>query len=102
MVIDYTISIGNLIQIAVICIGGVSVMFAMRYDIRALKKDDLALREELKGIQAEIKQIGTVLITQADQNRRILHLEDDVRDMRHGRGFIQERSAGGIDGEYPR
>jgi hypothetical protein len=42
-----------------------------------------------------------VLITQADQNRRILHLEEDVRDLRHGRGFIRTSpNVVGIDGEY--
>jgi hypothetical protein len=36
-----------------------------------------------------------VLITQADQNRRILHLEKDFRELRHGHGFIQTRNVPG-------
>jgi hypothetical protein len=43
-----------------------------------------------------------VLITQADQNRRILHLEEDFRELRHGHGFIQTSPGSpGIDREYP-
>lgn len=56
-------------------------------------------KESIGAIQIEIKKIGEVLINQADQNRRIIHLEDDVREMRHGHGFIQ--GGGGIDREYP-
>lgn len=54
-------------------------------------------KESIGAIQTEIKKIGEVLINQADQNRRIIHLEDDVRELRHGRGFVQ----GSIDREYP-
>lgn len=56
-------------------------------------------KESIGAIQTEIKKIGEVLINQADQNRRIIHLEDDVRELRHGRGFIQGQA--GIDREYP-
>jgi hypothetical protein len=42
-----------------------------------------------------------VLITQADQNRRILHLEEDFRELRHGQGFIPTRNSPGIDREHP-
>lgn len=56
-------------------------------------------KESIAGIQSEIKKIGEVLINQADQNRRIIHLEDDVRELRHGEGFV--RGQRGIDREYP-
>ena len=56
-------------------------------------------KESIASIQSEIKKIGEVLINQADQNRRIIHLEDDVRELRHGHGFVQ--GAGGIEREYP-
>lgn len=92
MVIDYTITIGNLVEITSIIGGGLLVMITLRGDVANMKA-------EVGQIQVEIKKIGDVLINQADQNRRIIHLEEDVREMRHGRGFVQHR--GGIDGEYP-
>lgn len=55
-------------------------------------------KESIDRIQTEIKKIGEVLINQADQNRRIIHLEDDVRELRHGRGFVQ--GPRGVDREY--
>jgi hypothetical protein len=95
MVIDYTITIGNLVEIASIIGGGLMVMITLRGDVANIKA-------EMGGIQLEVKKIGDVLITQADQNRRILHLEEDFRELRHGHGFIQtRRGVAGIDGEYP-
>jgi hypothetical protein len=94
MVIDYTITVGNLVEIASIIGGGILVMVTLRGDVANMKA-------EVGEIQVEIKKIGDVLINQADQNRRIIHLEEDVRELRHGRGFVQNRSLGGIDGEYP-
>jgi hypothetical protein len=92
MVIDYTITVGNLVEIAAIIGGGLMVMITLRGDVANMKA-------EVGAIQVEIKKIGDVLITQADQNRRILHLEEDVREMRHGHGFVQ--GPRGVDREYP-
>jgi hypothetical protein len=95
MVIDYTITIGNLIEIASIIGGGLMVMVTLRGDVANIKA-------EMGGIQLEVKKIGDVLITRADQNRRILHLEEDFRELHHGQGFVQTRGdAQGIDGEWP-
>lgn len=93
--IDYTITIGNLFEIASIIGGGLMVMATLRGEVANIKA-------EVGGIQLEVKKIGEVLITQADQNRRILHLEEDLRELRHGNGFIQaRRGAQGVDGEWP-
>lgn len=95
MVIDYTITIGNLIEIASIIGGGLMVVITMRGDVANIKA-------EVGGIQLEVRKIGDVLITQTDQNRRILHLEEDVRELRHGDGYVQtRRGVVGIDREYP-
>src|SRR5258708_9102339 len=95
MVIDYTITVGNLIEIASIIGGGLMVMVTLRGEVANMKA-------EVGAIQIEIKKIGDVLITQADQNRRILHLEEEFRELRHGHGFIQTRLAvSGLHGQHP-
>lgn len=55
---------------------------------------------DFANMQIEIKKISDVLINQADQNRRIIHLEEDLRELRHGRGWVQGER--GIDREYIR
>ena len=82
MIIDYTISIGSIAEITSIIGGGLMVMGALRRDVSNIKR-------EISGIQTEVKKIGDVLITQADQNRRILHLEEDFRELRHSQGFVR-------------
>ncbi len=92
MIIDWNISIGNIIEIASILGGGVMVLITLRGDVKSMKI-------EVGAIQIEVKKIGDVLITQADQNRRILHLEEDFRELRHGHGFVQ--GPRGVDREFP-
>lgn len=99
MVIDYTITVGNIIEIGSIIGGGVLVLWTLKADVNSLKSGAVSLREDFGEMQIEIKKIGEVLITQADQNRRIMHLEDDMRELRHGRGFVQGER--GIDREFP-
>lgn len=89
--IDYTITVGNMVEIASIVIGGL-------YALATIKSNVGMLKTEVGEMQVEIKKISDVLINQADQNRRIIHLEEDVRELRHGKGFVQ--GPRGIDREY--
>jgi hypothetical protein len=101
--IDYTITVGNIIEICVIGGGGISALAVMKNTISAVRDNLAEMKKETKfeflGIQSEIKKIGDVLVNQADQNRRLIHLEDDVRELRHGQGFVHGPK--GIDREYP-
>ena len=103
LTIDYTITLGNLGEMALFVIGGVAALATLKTTVTTLKSDVADSKKETKesiaGLQSEIKKIGEVLINQADQNRRIIHLEDDVRELRHGEGFV--RGSYGIDREYP-
>lgn len=90
--IDYSITAGNIIEIGSILIGGL-------YALATIKSNVGLLKTEVGEMQNEIKKITDILINQADQNRRIIHLEDDLRELRHGRGFVQGQR--GIDHEFP-
>jgi hypothetical protein len=52
-------------------------------------------------MKEEIKKVGQVLVTLAITTSRLDNAEQDIRDLKHGRGFIVPRSEGGINGEYP-
>lgn len=90
--VDYTITFGNMVEIASIMIGGL-------YALATIKSNVGLLKTEVGEMQVEIKKISDVLINQADQNRRIIHLEEDVREMRHGHGFV--KGPRGVEHEYP-
>lgn len=106
MVIDYTISVGNLIQIGAIIGGGLLVLLALKNDVKALKDGATNLKGDLKQMQAEIKKLGDILVNLADirgeirvLDTRVTAAEQDIREMRHGQGFVQ--GPRGVDREFP-
>ena len=87
---DPTITLGTVVQIVVFFGGGLIAFVRVQG-----KLDMLGLRvENLEHISAST---GTILQTVAVQSQRLAALDQDLRELRHGRGFIRE----GIDREYP-
>lgn len=81
MVIDWTITIGNLIQILVITGGGVMVFINLRTDIKILKNDVNRLGEAFS-------KLGAVLTQIAVQDARIQMMQNELNELRHGQGFV--------------
>ena len=94
LMIEQTITVGNIIEIASIIGGGIAVFMTMRSTFGNIK-------EQVQGMQLEIKKLAEVITRMAVTDIRLNNLEMDVREMRHGRGFVQGARSG-IDGEYPR
>jgi hypothetical protein len=98
MVVDYTITLGNIIEIGSIIGGGVLVLLTLKNDVKSLKRD-------FAGMQDEIKKLGEILINLADirgeikvLNTRVAATEQDIRELRHGDGFV--KGPRGVDREY--
>ncbi len=83
LTIDYTITIGNMIEIATIAGGGIWVL----------------IKSDVDKMQKEIIKIGDVLTQLAVTKTRLDNMETDIRELRHGHGFVQGPT--GIDREYP-
>lgn len=97
--IDPTVTLGNLIEIASIIGGGLLVIIRLNNNVVKLTTD-------VGGMQVEIKKLGDILIAQANlrgeiqgMSTRLSMAESDIRDLRKGDGFI--RGTHGIDREYP-
>ncbi len=87
-VIDWTLSIGNIIQVVVL-VGGI---FAFIYSV---KGDVQKVKENVADIKEELKELRKVFTTQVDHDGRLTRAEEDIRDMRkdikelrHGEGFV--------------
>lgn len=91
VMIEQTITIGNIIEIASIIAGGITVFVTLRNTVGNMQ-DDVA------GLQTEIKKLSEVITRMAVTDVRLTNLEQDIRELRHGRGFI--RGEPGIDREY--
>lgn len=91
MIVDATITIGNIIEISVIAVGGVTMMITLKNTVTNMKTD-------ISDMKSEIKKVGDVLVKMAVTEQRISNVEQDVRDLRHGHGFVQRD----LNGEFPR
>lgn len=90
MVIDPTITVGNLVEIGTILIGGIIVIVKMGGDIRVIKNDVDHMQKEVGLHRRSIEKIGEVLTSVASQDSRLESLEFQLLEMRHGRGFVQQ------------
>ena len=80
--IDYTITMGNLIEIATMAVGGAIVFGALRVTVDDLKKSVSDMKED-------IKALNMVVVRMAVADQRITAVEQDIRELRHGQGFIR-------------
>jgi archaellum component FlaC len=81
------------------------VLITLKNDVKSLKEGASNLKTDLKGMQNEIKKLGDILVNLADirgeirvLDTRLTSAEQDVRELRHGQGFVQ--GPRGIDREY--
>lgn len=108
MVIDTTINLGNIL-VAVFAIISFAVAFTKlggRIDILAHRvksvEDTLKTHSEsFKGYSDVSTRVAIIETRQATHGQLIANTQTEIQDIRHGRGFIQHRSQGGLDGEYP-
>ena len=89
--IDPTITVGNVIEIGTIIAGGI-VTFVL------LKATVVQLKSEVTELKTDVRALNKVVIELAVTDRRLMALEEDLRELRHGRGFVR----GAIEGEWPR
>jgi len=87
---DTSVNLGHLIQVGVIAVGGLGVIWAMRGDLKALGG-------RMTDVEASLLKVEQILITTArqdekiiQQDKRIGRLEDELSDLRRGRGFIRQ------------
>lgn len=99
LVIDWTISAGNLIQVVAMLGGGLVVLVTLRNTVARLQTD-------VGSVQTEVKKMGDILVKMAvAENRldntdtRLTIVERDLRDLRRGEGWIRGGRES-LEGEY--
>jgi len=79
--IDYTISIGSIAEVATLLGGGLVAVGVMRNTVTHIKK-------RVDDMETELKEFSKALMQLAVQHNRLNNIEEDIRDLKHGRGFI--------------
>lgn len=92
MIIDATITIGNMIEIATIAAGGLIAIVTVKNSVNNLKSDLHNMKSDFTDMKSEIKQVGKVLVELAIAGQRLTNVEQDVRELKHGRGFVLRES----------
>jgi hypothetical protein len=86
--IDWTVSVGNLLQMVAMISGGLFVFFQLRTDVRVLRHDIMNIKERQTILNEAFTQLGTILTKVAVQDERLNSISDDIKELRHGEGFI--------------
>jgi hypothetical protein len=88
--IDRNFRVGDLIS-APMFIGTASAfMFSMKSDIRALGLKIGFLNDKTDAQSAEIAKFAELLTLMGRYEERFLHVQNDIDDLKHGRGFIND------------
>ena len=88
MTIDWTFSIGNLIQMAGFLVMAVALFYGLKGDIRVIRHDMRHMEQRQEALGEAFTQLGTVLQQVAVQDTRINRIEEDIKEMKHGQGFV--------------
>lgn len=96
--IDYTITIGNIVEIGTIVGGGLYILVRQHGIIGFLSREVADMQNELKEIQTEIKTLTAVVTNTKLLEQRLDRAEEEIRLLRMGKGFIATE----VSGEYSR
>lgn len=91
MIVEQTITVGNIIEVTSILGGGLFLLIRNNFVLGFMKN-------ELATMQKEIMKITTIITANAVLEQRVLNAEEDIRDLRRGKGFIADAT----NGEYSR
>lgn len=82
-------------QVAGLLVVAVVFVVMIKSDVKVLKVQMDSMTENLKILNNSFSKLSDVLSATAVQAQRISRVEEDIRELRHGRGFVQA-----IQGEW--
>ena len=95
--IDWNIRIGDILVIGSL----IGTAFIFAYKTGAFTESVNAMKKEMEKLSEITKTISDVLTTVAVQKREIEFIREELKELKHGRGFVQGER-GGVNGEWPK
>lgn len=81
LVIDWTINFQTMVELGILLVSATSFVLTMRGSLRLVKQEVIGMKEELRGL----KDVVTI---QVNHTTRLDRVEADIRELRHGEGFV--------------
>lgn len=89
--IEYSVSLGNILTIFATVGSVMAFMYTMRGDIWVVKNDIKHLEESQKSLAEAFSQLGKILTAVAVQDARLSMIERKIDELAHGRGYVDSR-----------
>ncbi len=90
-VIDWVIRVGGIVT-SLTAIGAVlGYYYRLKGDVRVMRHDMNNMQTTMGMMSDTLKLVNETLSKVAVQDNRLLHLEEDIREMRLGHGFIVKK-----------
>jgi len=86
--IDYQISIGNIVTIFTVVASVMGLVYTMKGDITIVKHDIHYLQKSHEALTEAFAQLGKVLTQVAVQDQRINMVEKRLDELAHGDGMV--------------
>lgn len=87
-VFEWTVNVGNLIQIGAFIVMGILFFAQIRSDISVIRYQIDNLQKEQSILNQAFKQLGDILTKVAVQDERMIALYKDIDELKHGQGYI--------------
>lgn len=100
MIIDWSLRFGDIVSFLGFALGGLSVIFMMKSDIRALTLELGFLKSTVDNQSKEIEGFAKLLQLMGQYEERFLSLRRDLDNLRMGKGWINNGIRDTLDGEY--
>ena len=91
MDLNTTLPVG---QIAAYLLGAAVFVIMLKADIRILRHDMATMKVRQDALNEAFSQLTNVLTQVAVQDMRIKSIEDDIKELRHGDGWIVPKREG--------
>ena len=99
MIIDWSLRFGDIVSFLGFALGGLSVIFMMKSDIRALTLELGFVKETVNTQSKEIESFAKLLTLMGQYEERFSNLRREINDLKRGVGWIRNDRES-VDGEY--
>jgi hypothetical protein len=92
MVVDWTISLGSILQIGSMIVGGLIVLVTLRNMVSELQKHVTSVRIELSKMGDTLTKMAVAETRLDNTDTPPAHVESDIHDLRRGVGSVKGTS----------